>query len=245
MPLTMNKPVFLQANWEAPLNIHTCITTAIGGYNLARHVNDDPERVAANRRILAGNLPNEPLWLNQVHSTIVVDWDQETEDLAPTADAALTTKSGLVCVVMTADCLPILFTNIHGEFVAAVHAGWRGLNDGIIEKTLASLNRFRTSEMLAFIGPAICLDCFEIGNEVRDQFLARDRQLISYFIKNPQTEKYHANLRQIAAHKILVMGVHQANIKNSDICTKCHQNWFFSYRANSHTGRFATMIWKD
>lgn len=257
--MTINKPILFQANWQAPVNIHTCITTNveintfttqiekfIEGFNLAMHVDDDSSKVAANREILNQFLPAQPLWLNQTHSAKIINWDlQKLEEGLLDADASITTKNNFICAILTADCLPILLTNKQGDFVAAIHAGWRGLNDGIIEKTIAELNRFTAQNMLAFIGPAICHKCFEISQEVCDKFLAKDATIDQYFIPGLEAGKYYADLRQIAQHKLIKQGLSLANITNADICTKCNPHWFYSYRAKAKTGRFATLIWKS
>lgn len=239
------KPRVLQPNWHVPNNIHALVTTCSEDFNLALHVNDEPERVMQNRNIINSITPNPPLWLNQTHSTTVIDWSKRSYQLVD-ADAAITTKSQQVCVVMTADCLPILLTNIKGEFVAAIHAGWRGLNDGIISNTITSLNNFATQDMLAFIGPAICSDCFEIGHEVYETFINKNAADTKFFVQSAVNEqKFFADLRGIAQQRLEELGLLPRNIFNSQICTKCLDEWFFSYRGNPHTGRFATLIWMD
>lgn len=237
------KPLLLQANWNAPRNIQTRISTCSQDFNLALHVQDDPERVKFNREKLRALLPADPLWLNQTHSTTIIDWDAESEYQIHNADAAISCQKKSVCVVMTADCLPTLLTNTRGEFVAAIHAGWRGLNDGIIQQTLSKLAIFNPNEMLAFIGPAINQECFEIGTEVRESFINQDPTTIDFFIHSKNSGKFMADLRGIAAHKLIQAGLKITNISNSKICTRCHTEWFYSYRANPKTGRIASLIW--
>lgn len=244
MPTTKTKPLVLQATWNAPSNIHTLITTCSEEFNIALHVGADENIVLQNRAKLNQFLPSSPLWLNQTHSTTVIDWDN-TEYSIFDADASISTNSKKVCIVMTADCLPILLTNKHGDFVAAIHAGWRGLNDGIIANTINKLSQFNTSEMLAFIGPAINHECFEIGSEVRASFLEKNATDYQFFTPSSNPDKFMANLRGIAAQRLLEMGISIDNISNNAICTKCLPEWFFSYRANPETGRIATMIWRD
>lgn len=245
MPTTKTKPVSLQVPWNAPANIHTLITTSKGNFNPALHVEDDQAKVLAARRQLAQQLPTPPLWLNQTHSTKVMNWDRDAYLADIEADAAITTQKNKVCVVMTADCLPILLTNKSGDFVAAIHAGWRGLHTGIIAKTLDKLQRFARQEMLAFIGPAIGQECFEVGAEVRESFVTKAQENELFFSGSKNTGKFMANLRAIAGLELEKFGLNPANITNPNICTKCNTEWFYSYRANPQTGRMATLIWKD
>lgn len=245
MSQTKTKPLLLQANWSAPSNIHTRISTCSEDFNLALHVGADPQSVALNRAKLQEFLPTTPLWLNQTHSTTVINWDKESNYQIYAADASISSAKNVVCVVMTADCLPILLTNTRGEFVAAIHAGWRGLNDGIIQQTIAKLAQFAPSEMLAFIGPAIDQECFEIGGEVRESFILNDPLSAQFFSASINSGKFMGNLRGIAAHQLVQAGLQSANISNSKICTRCHSDWFYSYRANPQTGRIASLIWRD
>lgn len=244
MPMTKIKPLVLQPNWQIPSNVHALITTSSNEFNLALHVNDNAERVLANRARVLDYVPTAPLWLNQTHSTTVVNWDQQDYTVID-ADAAITRKHQKVCVVMTADCLPILLTNKNGSFVAAIHAGWRGLNNGIIQNTIKQLTVAEKEDIIAFIGPAINQECFEVGAEVREEFLNNNSYDKQFFISSTNTAKFMCNLRGIAEQRLLELGVQSKNIFNSQICTKCHPEWFFSYRQNSNTGRFATLIWLD
>ena len=246
MPMTKNKFIYLQAPWIAPSNIHTQITTVHNGCNPALHTGEDRAKVLAHREQIRQHLPAEPLWLNQTHSTTVINWDNTCQTDSPLdADAAITTQAGKICVVMTADCLPILLTNQQGDFVAAIHAGWRGLNAGIITNTLNQLHQFTTNKILAFIGPAINQECFEVGNEVRENFVTRDNSCRQFFIPAVNPDKWLAHLRGIAAHWLIAAGLSPKNISNPPICTKCTPEWFYSYRADPNSGRIATMIWKD
>lgn len=240
-----NHPIFLQANWNAPRNIRTLITTSVNDFNLALHVGAPQEQVLENRSQLTQLLPNVPKWLNQIHSTTVVNWDNEPNYKVFDADASITTTQNTVCVVMTADCLPILLTSRNGDFVSAIHAGWRGLNDGIIAKTLAEIPNIARHDILAFIGPAINQECFEIGAEVREQFIINDISTTEYFQATVNPDKFMGDLRGIAELQLLKLGIQKANISNSKICTKCHTDWFYSYRANPKTGRIASLIWLE
>ena len=243
--MLVKQPQYLSANWSAPANIRTIITTSIEEFNLALHVNDDPEQVIQNRDLLAKILPSNPLWLNQTHTTTVINWDNENSYQIFEADASITTKTNAVCVVMTADCLPILLTNKSGSFVAAIHAGWRGLNNGIIQNTIQKLNNINTNEILAFIGPAINQECFEVGAEVYQEFTTSNSQNSQFFTASKNANKFMANLRKIAELILINCNIKPENISNSNICTKCNHKWFFSYRENNKTGRFATIIWKE
>ena len=245
MPTTKTKPILLQPAWKLPANVKAIISTRSNDFNLATHVNDDPDNVIANRQQLRNYLPSEPFWLQQTHSDRVVKSDIPPQQTTPDADASYTTQKGVVCAVMTADCLPILLTNTSGDFVAAIHAGWRGLNDDIITKTILELSQFTPKEMLAFIGPAIDQECFEIGAEVRESFLTKDHDTSTFFIPSINSSKFMADLRGIAEYKLKQSGLLAQNITNPKICTKCHHNWFFSYRENSNTGRMACLIWKE
>lgn len=245
MPMTKINPQFLQANWGAPSNIKTLITTSTPEFNLASYVGDHSQLVFARRELLQQITPTPPLWLQQTHGIRVINWDEQSYTSPPNADASLTTQAKKVCVVLTADCLPILLTNQNGDFVAAIHAGWRGLNNGIISATLAKLAPYATQQMLAFIGPAIGEECFEVDKDVRERFSQNDPHVTRYFTISPNGGgKYLANLREIAAHQLQLTGLTKPNIFNPNICTKCNQQWFYSHRAKPMTGRFATMIWK-
>ncbi len=239
----LRQPQFLTIGWNAPRNIKTLITTATIDFNLAMHVNDDPNKVKANREILESKLPSSPMWLNQTHSIDVINWDNKKSYQIFDADASITTKAKTVCVVMTADCLPILLSNKDGDFVAAIHAGWRGLNNGIIQQTIAQISEKYKKDIIAFIGPAINQECFEIGSEVFDAFITTNPQNKSFFTPSLNQGKYLADLRGIAELILINSGVKATNITNNKICTKCNTNWFYSYRDNSNTGRFATLIW--
>lgn len=243
MPMTKNNTKLLQVNWHAPRNIKAYITTCHDDFNLALHVNDDKNKVLLNRAKLRQYTPNEPLWLNQTHSTTVINWDSTTEYKIFDADASISKQKQKVCIVMTADCLPILLTNKNGDFVAAIHAGWRGLDNGIIKETITKLYPYNTKDMIAFIGPAIGQECFEIGSEVYESFIQKNTTDSQYFTPSKNTGKFMGNLRKIAEQRLIELGLLSNNISNSNICTMCNTNWFFSYRDSSNTGRFATLVW--
>lgn len=240
---------WLEPDWAAPVHVRAISTTRRGGvstaphdsFNLAGHVGDDEVHVNENRRRLIEDLdiPAEPVWLNQVHGCGVAELG--TEDCASpiAADAAWTDRPGEVCVVMTADCLPLLICDDQGTQVAAIHAGWRGLCEGVIEATLA---RFRgpSANLHAWLGPAIGPDAFEVGPEVRDAFIARDTAADVAF-RPGAGDKWFADLYQLARQRLRKAGV--AAISGGEHCTYSDAGRFFSYRRDGQTGRMATLIW--
>lgn len=235
----------LQAPWPAPANIHTLITTIAADFNLATHVGDLASKVTNNRQWLNRYLPAPPLWLNQTHSNDIIDWTSPSASI-PNADGSISWQEHQVCVVLTADCLPILFTTTTGAMVAAIHAGWRGLVNGIVEAGLNKLAQVPAAQILAFIGPAIGQECFEVGAEVRQAFITQAPDDAQYFILTDATgHKFKANLRQLAVQRLLRHGVLPQHISAPAVCTQCTAQWFFSYRGNPHCGRFATLIWKS
>ena len=175
---TMNSQSGFAADWPAPGNVRTLLTTRLGGVsrgayssmNLGQHVGDDPLAVAANRQqltdMLAACSAGSPVWLNQVHGTRVVDAAALVGNRAPEADASFARAAGVVCAVMTADCLPVLFCDASGTVVAAAHAGWRGLLAGVLEEAVAAMG-VPGEEVIACLGPAIGPQAFEVGDEVR------------------------------------------------------------------------------
>lgn len=235
---------FIIPNWPAPANVRAMQTTRLGGaskppydsLNFGLHVNDNPIHVAQNRQLLSEFLPREPVWLNQVHGIHVVD--AAIANCVPEADASFTTQKNVVCVTMTADCLPILLCDSAGTVVAAVHAGWRSLCDGVIESTLKQMPA-NPQDIMAWLGPAIGPNAFEVGGEVRTQFIAKDAQAESAFIGHG--DKFLGNLYQIARQRLNKLGVSQ--IDGGDRCTFSDQEHFFSFRRDGATGRMATLIW--
>jgi YfiH family protein len=242
---------WLVPEWDAPARVRAASTSRAGGVsaapydglNLATHVDDRPECVAENRARLrqALALPAEPLWLQQVHGCEVACLPKMGSDPIFTADAAWRDRPGEVCAVMTADCLPLLLCDCSGREVAAVHAGWRGLCDGVIE---AALDRFsaRAQDLLAWLGPAIGPDAFEVGGDVREAFLARDPGSAGAFRARPDG-KWLADLFQLARRRLALRGVTQ--VSGGGLCTQRHEVDFFSYRRDGITGRMATLIWID
>lgn len=232
--------------WPAPPQVRSLLTTRHGGVsrgayaslNLGDHVGDDPLAVAENRRRLASRLDTSPVWLNQVHGTLVLDAGQLPSALRPEADASFTRRPGVACAVMTADCLPVLLCDKAGSVVAAAHAGWRGLHAGILERTVAAM-ACPGEELLAYLGPAIGAQAFEVGDEVRTAFVAANAQDALAF--KPQGGKWLADIYLLARQRLARLGVDA--IFGGDCCTVGEPERFFSYRRDGVTGRMASMIW--
>ena len=176
--------------WPAPKNVKALQTTRHGGvsstpydsFNLGIHVGDMPLAVARNRMLLEPLLPSEPVWLKQVHGTVVAS--AHDADCWPEADACVSSRAGAVCVVMTADCLPVLLCDEQGSVVGAVHAGWRGLCDGVMEQTVRAMN-VQPDTLMAWLGPAIGMQKFEVGDKVRAAFIVKQPQAAAAFIPSP------------------------------------------------------------
>ncbi len=231
-------------NWNAPEHVKAVSTTRAGGVsrapfdqlNLGTHVQDEPAAVRANRESLKQSLSLavEPLWLEQTHSIDVVKHaDQQAVIMA---DGSYTDTPNKVCVVMTADCLPLLLTNKQGDRVAAVHAGWRGMADGIIEQAVAKLGD-DPQQIIAWAGPCIGVGAFEVGMEVKQQLGGPNDAYQPH--SNPN--KVYANLTRLAQHRLSQLGV-DAFFSNGH-CTFNDSERFFSYRRDGQTGRMATLIW--
>lgn len=245
----VQRQTLLTPDWPAPARVRAVSTTRQGGVsappyhalNLAQHVGDEPACVLANRRWLAATLQytHEPAWLEQVHGTQVVA--AETVSAPVPADAAWTRQIGRPCVVMTADCLPVLLCNQAGTLVAAAHAGWRGLASGILAATVAQLHEAPT-RLLAWLGPAIGPAAFEVGAEVRAAFLALDAGNIVCFQPSP-AGRWLADLYALARRQLQGLGVRA--LYGGEHCTYSEPERFFSYRRASSTGRMASLIWLE
>ncbi len=216
-----------------------------GGFNLATHVGDRIGHVRENRRLLAQYLPGEPLWLNQVHGTNVIDFDEPaTDDGKMAADACFTTKPGVICAVQTADCLPVLLCDATTKVVAAAHAGWRGLVQGVVENTLAKMQDrgAKPENVMAWLGPAIGPEQFEVGDEVKDLFVAHDASACSAFLASKHRPgKFLADIYRLAELRLLRAGV--GRIARENCCTVSQPEQFYSYRRDGVTGRMASLIW--
>ena len=262
----LSEQAILLPEWPAPGNIKSLLTTRHGGwstapfdsFNLAAHVDDDECNVKKNRQKLAEMLPSEPVWLNQIHSNIVVD---AALDTAPDtaldtnnagsiidADGSFTTKSNAVSVVLTADCLPVLVCTRQGDGVAALHAGWRGLAQGILEQGIEQLLRAakrQPEDLLVWFGPAIGAENFEVGEEVRQIFLQtaqNQEQTAQCFVPvKEKNNKWLADIYQLARLRLSLIGVE--NFSGGNYCTYRDKENFFSFRRDGKTGRMASLIW--
>jgi YfiH family protein len=216
-----------------------------GGLNLGMHVGDDPADVQKNRLLLRAGLPAEPIWLTQVHGNAVIDADALTDaDLqrAPDADAIVTSTSGRVCVIQTADCLPVLFCSSDGKVVGAAHAGWRGLATGVLENTIHQMRRKGAREITAWLGPAIGPQKFEVGRDVLDAFIAIDADDAAAFQAiQGHDQKYLADIYHLAKNALKRQGVSQ--IAGGGFCTMTEERRFYSYRRDGVTGRMASLVW--
>ena len=237
----------ISADWSAPDNIRAVTTTRLGGVsvgpyaelNLGDHVDDASDAVVKNRRLLAQELGllKQPQWLNQVHGTRVIKASAAGE--IEQADACWSDDAGQSCIVMTADCLPVFFTDLKGTRVAVAHAGWRGLADGILENTLSVFPD--PSEVIAWLGPAIGQQAFEVGGEVREQFCDLHTASIEAFIPSMNPGKWLANIYQLAKFRLNRAGV--SEIGGGSYCTVSQSELFYSYRREGVTGRMASIIW--
>jgi hypothetical protein len=242
-------------DWPAPANVRALQTTRDGGVsegayaalNLGDHVGDDPVAVARNRALLRAILPSDPVWLKQVHGNIVADADRTVG--VPDADAALARQPGKVCAVMTADCLPLLLCDEAGTVVAAAHAGWRGLAGGVVEATVKAMN-VAPEQLLAWLGPAIGPQAFEVGEEVRQAFMVHDPEAAKAFAPcfsltphpSPLTaHKWMADIYLLARQRLAMLGVER--VYDGGLCTYTDAERFYSYRRDQATGRMATLVW--
>ena len=234
-------------DWPAPAGVLAVSTTRSGGVsegprasmNLGLHVDDAPAAVCENRRRLCEHLglEHEPAWLRQVHGTEVVDAGEGFE-AAPEADAAWSRTAGIGCVVLTADCLPVLLTDRAGSVVAAAHAGWRGLVAGVIERTVAAMATDPRS-LMAWLGPAISQPAFEVGDEVREAFVTHASEAARAFEPNARG-RWQADLYALARQRLASVDVHE--VHGGGLCTYTDAERFHSYRRDPKAGRMATVI---
>jgi len=258
---------WLVPDWPAPANVRALCTTRAGGVsrgpwtslNLAAHVGDDPAAVAANRALLRGQLPAEPVWLTQVHGTRVIDPATQTpHHPPPEADAARTRAMRTPCAVLTADCLPILLcdggsgrgsaegaSTRSATEVAALHAGWRGLADGVIEATAAAMHT-HPRDWLAWIGPCIGRDAFECGEDVLAAFCNSHPEARAAFRPHPQHPgKWLGDLPAIARQRLVALGVPRTAIYGGGLCTVADPQRLYSFRRDGVTGRMASIVWLE
>ncbi len=242
---------FLRPDWSAPQTVHSLVTTRLGGVsqtpydslNLGDHVGDAVANVQANRALLKQALPTDPLWLKQIHSTAV----STPANRLLEADAVVTNIPNEVLAIMTADCLPVLFTNQTGTVVGAAHAGWRGLCGGVLENTVSEMSKLSldgiSNDIMAWMGPAIGPDAFEVGNDVLEAFQCSGvpvpAQAFVPILGSPG--KYFANIYELARSRLTAVGIQ--SICGGQFCTVTHSEQFFSYRRDGVTGRFASLIW--
>lgn len=238
---------WIAADWPAPDGVVAGCSLRQGGVsqgkyaslNLAAHVADDEAAVLENRRRLKTQcgLPAEPRWLSQVHGTNVAL--EPDSGLLTRADAAFTGNPDVVCAVLTADCLPVLITSADGGELAAAHAGWRGLNAGVIE---ATVSQFRVSpgNLLVWLGPAISQTAFEVGDEVRAAFVANDAAAADCFVEN-QRGRWQADLYALARQRLARVGIKQ--VFGGSFCTYADPGRFYSYRRDGECGRMASFIY--
>lgn len=241
----------LNPEWLVPPKVKTLVTTRQGGssqhpyhsLNLGDHVGDDPKCVLANRALLSHFLPNDPIWLKQVHGVKVSTPDSRLYE----ADGIVTNKPNEVLAIMTADCLPVLFSSEYGDVIGAAHAGWRGLCNGVLENTVKEMQMLSGASspknILVWLGPAIGPMAFEVGTDVLEAF--QDAK-IPYpehsFVAIPNKPgKYLANLYLLARSRLESIGLNQ--IYGGNYCTVNQEEQFFSYRRDGLTGRFASLIW--
>ncbi len=250
---------FIEPNWPAPSVVKAISTTREGGFssapyqslNLGDHVGDDIENVQRNRLALQTQCMigvEPPVWLRQVHGTQVhhVDAIIAAGDKMSTSvegDALYTTALNRPCSIMTADCLPVLFCNQQGTQVAAAHAGWRGLLDGILEATVATFEVGDIESLLVWLGPAIGPTAFEVGEEVRQQFCQHSSSAESAFSASRNAGKWLADINQLAKLRLCASGISEQNIYGGQYCTYSAPETFFSYRREGTTGRMASVIW--
>ena len=248
---------FIQPIWPAPDCVHSLVTTRHGGIsnapydtlNLGDHVGDQPSKVLANRQILRKHLPSEPIWLKQTHSIQVSTPNSRSPVLSRpfAADAAVTNIPNEVLVVVTADCLPIFFSTSDGLVVGAAHAGWRGLCDGILENTINEILKLApqlsSSDLIAWLGPAIGPKSFEVGEDVRERFqeIGIHHDAMCFVPIENKPGKYLANIYQLARDRLEAQGL--KSIYGGELCTVQNTKQFFSYRRDGVTGRFASLIW--
>ncbi|MFC5697952.1 peptidoglycan editing factor PgeF [Pseudomonas sp. GCM10022186] len=235
---------WLTPDWPAPSRVKACVTTREGGVslppyeglNLGSHVGDDLQAVERNRQTLTDALGCRPAWLSQVHGVRVVQANPAQVD---EADGSWTAEPGIASAVLTADCLPALFCDRAGSKVAAAHAGWRGLANGVLEATLDAL-ALPPEEVLIWLGPAIGPSAFEVGPEVREAFVARHPETERAFQPSANAGKFMADIYQLAHIRLAARGV--TAVYGGGFCTVSDPR-FYSYRRAAQTGRFASLVW--
>ncbi len=244
-----NQLDFIYPDWPAVAQVKALTAARTGGFsrgpyesfNLADHVGDAAQAVRRNRALLrhALELPSEPLWLKQVHGTTVID--AATAQPGVTADGAYTRKPGVVLAVLTADCLPVFLCDRRGTTVALLHAGWRGLAAGIIEAGVRAM-QVAPGDLLAWLGPAIGPDAYEVGGDVRDVCVGKDKAAEEAF-QPGKSGRWLADLYLLARHRLSSLGVE--DVSGGDCCTARELQRFFSYRRDGTCGRMASLTWLE
>lgn len=238
---------FLHAYWKAPKNVHALTTTrgagvstgAFTSFNLAEHVGDTRDSVRKNRALLNRTLqlPSEPLWLQQVHGTDVVN--AADANIGATADGAWTNKRDIVLAVLTADCMPIFICDKAGTKIALLHAGWRGLLTGVIESSVAAL-RTPGNQLMAYLGPGIGAEVYEVGLDVYEAFLKHNPAAATAFCSSRE-DHWLANMYLLARQRLQSLGIE--DITGGEHCTYLEGDRFYSYRRDRQTGRMASLVW--
>lgn len=253
MVVPLGTQSLIKPAWPAPARVRALSTTRLGGVslppwdslNLGGHVGDDPDSVALNRKRLAASIGCEAEaihWLEQVHGQRVLEIKTRLSPGPEPADAATTTQPGMICAILTADCLPVLFCDHQGSQVAAAHAGWRGLVGGVLENTLAVFDR--PGAVMAWLGPAIGPGAFEVGPEVREAFLAADAGAsVCFASSDANAGRFMADLYGLARRRLQAVGVNA--IYGGGHCTVQERDRFFSFRRDGQTGRQASCIWLE
>lgn len=257
---------FFTPQWPVPNNVKTCCTIRYPGhstghydaFNVALHVGDDAKSVQANRDdlMVSANLPSVPKWLNQTHTNQCILAENIQPNHRTPLDASHTRQYNVVCVVMTADCLPLLVTNKAGTEIAAIHAGWRGLADGVVENTLSALHSSPDSLMI-WIGPSISQPYYEVGEDVYNAFAKyhTSEECDAAFtahnsimdphksLQKPYQKKWLVDVPLLAQQRLIRLGVNPQDIYLSGECTYAQPDRYFSYRRDDVTGRMASLIW--
>ncbi|MFZ2237180.1 MAG: peptidoglycan editing factor PgeF [Dokdonella sp.] len=234
-------------DWPAPVSAAVSTRLVDGAsqppfdsFNLGTRCGDDPDHVAANRLALidALGLQQSPCWLRQVHGTTVVRLSSSPEPVEHEADAAVASEPGVVLAILTADCLPVLFASRDGIHIGAAHAGWRGLAAGVLEATVTAMD-VPPSEIIAWLGPAIAADSYEVGEEVRDTFVAHDPRAEAAFTES-RPGHWFCDLCALATQRLRAYGIEHIHGGGFDTFD---DDCFYSYRRDLKTGRFASLIW--
>jgi polyphenol oxidase len=252
---------WLVADWAGPPSVGTLVTTRSGGVSrgpyatmnlgfatAARAVGDPVECIAENRRRLGRFLPSAPIWLDQVHGTAVATLEGAALAAAratpPVADAAVTRERGIVCAVLTADCLPVLFADRHGRAVGIAHAGWRGLAAGVLEATIDAFagQGVAPHDLVAWLGPAIGPAAFQVGADVVAAFGAVDARSASAFAPDGR-DRWRADIYRLARQRLAAAGID--DVAGGDLCTHADAVRFYSYRRERETGRMAALVWLE